>query len=136
MSSSQDKSLPATEQRLRQVRKDGQAARSRDLSHIAILGMGAVAVLMLMPYLIEHLQRAMSRQLTFNAETVHASGSMLTRLSEMALIGLAACVAFALLTSAAAIGSAIASGGWIYNPRVVAAGGWARRGLWQWQGGP
>ncbi len=119
MSSSQDKSLPATEQRLRQVRKDGQAARSRDLSHIAILGMGAVAVLMLMPYLMEHLQRAMSRQLTFNADTVHASGSMLTRLSEMALIGLAACVAFALLTSAAAIGSAIASGGWIYSFKPI-----------------
>lgn len=41
MSSSQDKNLPATERKLQKARSDGQAARSRDLSHLAILGMGA-----------------------------------------------------------------------------------------------
>ena len=63
MSSSQDKNLPASEQKLRKTRRDGQAARSRDLSHLAILGMGGVCMLVLAPYLFEHLQRAMGQQL-------------------------------------------------------------------------
>ena len=37
-SSSQDKNLPATERKLQQARKDGQASRSKDLSHLAVLG--------------------------------------------------------------------------------------------------
>ena len=119
MSSSQDKSLPATEQKLRQTRKDGQVSRSRDLSHLAILGMGGVAVLMLMPSLVEHLQRALARQLTFNAATVHASGAMVERLSEMAVIGLVASGAFAALTILAAVGSAIGSGGWIFSFKPI-----------------
>ncbi len=119
MSSSQDKSLPATEQKLRQARKDGQVSRSRDLSHLAILGMGGVAVLMLMPSLVEHLQRALARQLTFNAATVHASGAMVERLSEMAVIGLVASGAFAALTILAAVGSAIGSGGWIFSFKPI-----------------
>ena len=47
MSSSQDKNLPATARKLQKARTDGQAARSRDLSHLAVLGMGAVSVLVL-----------------------------------------------------------------------------------------
>ena len=119
MSSSQDKSLPATEQKLRQARKEGQASRSRDLSHIAILGMGAASVLWLTPYLIEHLQRALAKQLTFDAATVHASGTMMDRLVEMTLIGLLASGAFAGLTILAAVGSAIGSGGWIFSFKPI-----------------
>lgn len=49
MSSSQDKNLPATARKLQKARDDGQTARSRDLSHLAILGVGAVALLVLAP---------------------------------------------------------------------------------------
>ncbi|MDI4667206.1 EscU/YscU/HrcU family type III secretion system export apparatus switch protein, partial [Xanthobacter autotrophicus] len=48
-SSSQDKQLPATERKLQQAREEGQAARSRDLSHLAVLGMGAVSTYALAP---------------------------------------------------------------------------------------
>ena len=49
MESSQERNLPATERKLQKARTDGQAARSRDLSHLAILGMGALALLVLGP---------------------------------------------------------------------------------------
>ena len=39
-SSSQDKNLPATPQRLKKARDDGQVARSKDLTHLAVLGGG------------------------------------------------------------------------------------------------
>ena len=63
MSESQDKNLPATERKLQKTREDGQGARSRDLSHLAILGTGALLMLMGTPPLINHLREAMARQL-------------------------------------------------------------------------
>ncbi|AVS75915.1 EscU/YscU/HrcU family type III secretion system export apparatus switch protein [Paracidovorax cattleyae] len=118
-SSSQDKQLPATERKLQQAREEGQAARSRDLSHLAVLGMGAVSTYALAPTLIEHLQRAIAHHLSFNAETVHSTGSMLQRLQDMAFVGVAASFAFALLTAVAAVASAIGSGGWLFTFKPV-----------------
>jgi flagellar biosynthetic protein FlhB len=39
-SSSQDRNLPASERKLQKARDDGQVARSRDLSHLAVLVVG------------------------------------------------------------------------------------------------
>lgn len=119
MESSQEKSLPASERKLQKARKDGQGARSRDLSHLAILGAGAGCLLVLTPQLLDHLQRAMSQQLAFDAATVMAPGSMLKRLQDMAVIGLVASAVFALLTGAAALISAIGAGGWILSVKPI-----------------
>ncbi|TFI48079.1 EscU/YscU/HrcU family type III secretion system export apparatus switch protein [Diaphorobacter sp. DS2] len=119
MDSSQDKNLPATERKLQKARTDGQAARSRDLSHLAILGMGAVALLALAPWFVEYLQRAMRMQLVFDAATVQAPGQMLARMQSMVGVGLLASVAFALLTGGAALASAVGAGGWIFSFKPV-----------------
>lgn len=119
MDSSQDKNLPATERKLQKARDDGQAARSRDLSHLAVLGMGAAATLVLAQPLIEHLQAALAQQLHFNAATVQATQSMLPRLRSMVFAGLVASLVFALLTSTAVVGSAIMSGGWIWSLKPI-----------------
>lgn len=119
MESSQEKSLPATERKLQKAREDGQGARSRDLSHLAILGAGAGCMLVLTPQLLDHLQRAMSQQLAFDAATVMAPGIMLQRLRDMALVGLVASAVFAALTSAAALISAIGAGGWILSLKPI-----------------
>jgi len=119
MESSQEKSLPATERKLQKAREDGQGARSRDLSHLAVLGAGAACVLVLAPHLMEQLQRALSQQLAFDAATVMAPGTMLQRLQTMAGIGLVASTVFAVLTSAAALISAIGAGGWIFSFKPI-----------------
>jgi len=119
MESSQEKSLPASERKLQKAREDGQGARSRDLSHLAILGAGAAGMLMLTPQLLEHLQRALSQQLAFDAATVMAPGTMLNRLQDMAIVGLVASALFAALTSAAALISAIGAGGWILSLKPI-----------------
>jgi len=119
MESSQEKSLPASERKLQKAREDGQGARSRDLSHLAVLGAGAACVLVLAPHLMEHLQRALSQQLAFDAATVMAPGTMLQRLQTMAGIGLVASTVFAVLTSAAALISAIGAGGWIFSFKPI-----------------
>ena len=119
MESSQEKSLPASERKLQKTRADGQGARSRDLSHPAILGVGAACMLILMPTLMEHMQRAMGEQLVFNAATVMAPGNMLTRLQSMVGIGIVASLVFALLTGAASVVSAIGAGGWIFSWKPI-----------------
>lgn len=119
MSSSQDKNLPATERKLQKARSDGQAARSRDLSHLAILGMGALALLVLAPWFMEYLQRAMRQQLAFNAATVQAPGHMLERLQTMAGVGLLASASFAALTGGAALLSAVGAGGWVFSFKPI-----------------
>ena len=119
MESSQEKSLPASERKLQKTREDGQGARSRDLSHLAILGAGAACLLVLAPQLMDHMQLAMSQQLAFDAATVMAPGTMLKRLQDMVVVGLVASAVFAILTSAAALISAIGAGGWILSLKPI-----------------
>ncbi|MCD2512734.1 EscU/YscU/HrcU family type III secretion system export apparatus switch protein [Comamonas endophytica] len=115
MDSSQDKNLPATERKLQKTRKDGQGARSRDLSHLAILGMGAVAMLVGAQPLTSYLKLAFIQQFSFNAQTVQTPALMLERLLQMGSWGLVACVLFALATISAAVLSGIMAGGWIFS---------------------
>ncbi|MEG0001406.1 MAG: EscU/YscU/HrcU family type III secretion system export apparatus switch protein [Comamonas sp.] len=120
MDSSQDKNLPATERKLQKTRKDGQGARSRDLSHLAILGMGAAAMLIGAQPLTNHLKLAFTHQFSFNAQIVQTPALMLERLLQMGAIGLIACVLFALATISAAVISGILAGGWIFSFTPVA----------------
>jgi len=119
MESSQDRSLPATERKLQKARTDGQAARSRDLSHLAILGTGAACLLVFTPQMFDQLLRAMEQQLVFDAATVQATGSMLTRLQGMSVVGLVASAVFAIVISAAALLSAIGAGGWVFSFKPI-----------------
>ena len=119
MQSSQDKDLPATERKLQKARTDGQAARSRDLSHLAILGTGAVCLLALTPELSERLQQAMAEALIFDAKVVYAPSTMLTRLQSMVFVGVLASALFATITGAAALISAIGAGGWVFSAKPI-----------------
>lgn len=117
--SSQDKNLPATERKLQKARQDGQAARSRDLSHLAILGVGAVALLVLLPYFVEHLQRAMRHSLVFDAVAVRSPGDMVLRLKTLVLLGVAGSAGFAALTSLASVLAALGAGGLILSLKPI-----------------
>jgi flagellar biosynthetic protein FlhB len=119
MSSSQDKNLPATARKLQKAREDGQTARSRDLSHLAILGVGAVALLVLAPYLIDYLERGLRQNLVFDAATVRAPGHMLERLKALATVGVLASATFASLTAGAALIGALGAGGWIFSLKPI-----------------
>jgi len=112
---SQDRNLPASERKLQKAREDGQVSRSEDLSHLAVLGAGALAIVTLSPRLMEHLREDMGRQLTFDAATLKSTVTAFTRLSDAVTVGLAGCAVFAAIIIAAAIVSAIASGGWVLS---------------------
>lgn len=118
-SSSQDRNLPASEQKLKKARDEGQVSRSRDLSHLAILGTGALAVLSLAPLMVDHLKLALSRQLSFNALAISQPGDMLTRLHSMSTVGLTIAAGFAALITLVTIVSTVASGGWVTSLKSI-----------------
>lgn len=119
MSESQDKNLPATERKLHKTREDGQGARSRDLSHLAILGTGALLMLMGTQPLIHHMREAVARQLVFNAAAAKTPAMMLERLQPMLLLGLGIAIIFALVTTMASVLSGVAAGGWIFSFKPI-----------------
>ena len=114
-SGSQDRNLPASQRKLKKSREEGQVSRSEDLSHLAVLGVGALAVLLLAPLLFDHLLVDMARELTFDGATVKNTGAMLTRLSNASTVGVASCAVFAGSIGIAAIAAALASGGWVFS---------------------
>ena len=112
-SSSQDRNLPATERKLQKARDDGQVARSRDLSHLAVLGTGALALLVLTPVMFNRLRLQVGQQLRFDASFVTQPEIMLTRLQDMVILGLLGCTIFAAIVGTAAVLGTIATGGWV-----------------------
>lgn len=112
-SNSQDRNLPASERKLRRAVEDGQVTRSRDLSHLAVLGTGALALLAMAPFMFDRLRLHLSRQLSFDAATMAHPESMLSRLQDMALTGLVGCTVFALVILVAVVLSYVAVGGWV-----------------------
>ena len=113
MESSQDRNLPASERKLRRAIEDGQVTRSQYLSHLAVLGVGAVTLALLLPGLYERLRLDFVRQLSFDVTTMAHPGMMLVRLQDMVLPALMACTVFALLVGASVVLSSVAVGGWV-----------------------
>lgn len=118
-SSSQDRNLPASQRKLLKARDDGQVARSTDLSHLAVLGAGALAIMALSPLMFDQLKLAMSQQLSFDASAVLQTGDMLTRLQSMALAGLMGCIVFAAIVMTASVLVTLLSGGWVLSLKPV-----------------
>ncbi len=119
-SSSQDRQLPASQRKLLKARSEGQVARSRDLGHLAVLGTGAIAVMMLAPWMSSRLQHDMVEQLAFNATTLANPGSMLQRFASMVSTGLVISAAFAAIIATAAMVSTVAAGGWVASFTPIA----------------
>ena len=111
----QDRPLPASQRKLSQARNDGQASRSKDLSHMVVLGAGAAALWVMTPPLVQHLKQALIQQLTFNAETLLRPANMINQLQHMTAIAVAASLLFAAVIACAAIASEVASGGWVMS---------------------
>jgi len=118
-SNSQDRNLPASERRLKRAAQDGQVTRSRDLSNLAVLGAGSLALLALAPMMFDRLKLSVSQQLKFDAVAIANPESMLVRLQDMTSIGLLACTVFAVIVMVAVILSSVAVGGWISSLKPV-----------------
>jgi flagellar biosynthetic protein FlhB len=118
-SSSQDKNLPATAQRLKKARADGQVARSKDLSNLSVLGGGAVALMVLLPIGFEQLRTNLRQQLHFDHQALQQPQMVVERLTGVFGQGLMLYLPMGLLMIALAIGVAFASGSWALSTKPM-----------------
>jgi len=117
--SSQDRNLPASERKLQKARDDGQVARSRDLSHLAVLGTGAVSLVALAPMLFGSLKLNLAKQLAFDATALTQPDIVLSRLQDMVAVGLVGCAVFGSIIMVVAMLSTVATGGWVASMKPI-----------------
>jgi len=118
-SSSQDRNLPASQRKLKKARDDGQVARSRDLANLAVVGGGAATLLVLAPWMFDHLRAQMGRQLRFDAHLLQDPLVMLHRLGDMTAAGLGSSVVLALVIALLAVVGTVATGGWVLSVKPI-----------------
>ena len=118
-SSAQDKNLPATAQRLKKAREDGNIARSRDLGHLAVLGGGAVVLMALLPAGFEQLLTGLRLQLRFDLQTLSQPALMSERLTGAVVQWMLLALPLGLLMLVIALGVAFASGGWTLSTKPL-----------------
>lgn len=118
-SSSQDKTLPATPQRLKKARTDGQVPRSKDLSNLTVLGGGSLILLALAPMGFEKLRTTMQGQLRFDNASVRQPDQMVQRLMDGFFQGLLMYLPLGLLVLAVAIGATVAAGSYAFSTKPL-----------------
>jgi len=120
MADAQDRHLPASQRKLDKARADGQVVRSRDLSHVAAIGIGGGALVLLAPTLARALQRALDEGLRFDASALAQTAAMGERLAACAHVFLWAALPLGALMMLAGGGSALVAGGWIWTWKPLA----------------
>lgn len=119
-SSSQDRNLPASQRKLQRARDDGQVPRSRDFSHLAVLGGGAVTLVLVAPWIYAALRESLARHLSFSAADVRDPKFMLDHLHTMTMTGAGISLAVAVIIVAIAVVATLAGGGWVWTTKPLA----------------
>ena len=108
----QDKTLPASERKLSKAREDGQVARSRDLSHFAVVAGGGAVLVATAPLALGWLRDLLGGALRFDAGVLQGTGSMLQQLGGLTAKSMLGVVPFGLMTAGVAVLGGVALGGW------------------------
>jgi flagellar biosynthetic protein FlhB len=115
MADDQNRHLPPTEKRLRDARKDGQVARSRDLGHLVVIAAMLSLLMLGAPLLTDWLDTVLKRGLRFDWQTVSSPDQMAQRLSALFLPTLLVCAAIGTAMAVVSVSAALLSGGWVWT---------------------
>ncbi|MCB2019115.1 MAG: EscU/YscU/HrcU family type III secretion system export apparatus switch protein [Hydrogenophaga sp.] len=118
-SSAQDKNLPATAQRLRKAREEGNIPRSRELNNFAVLGGGAVLIMLLLPLGFSVLRDALHAQLRFDHTALLSPRLLIERLSSSVGTGLGLVLPVGVASLVLTLGAAFASGSWTLSSKSL-----------------
>ncbi len=118
-SSTQDKTLPATEQRLKKAREEGNIARSKDVGNLAVLGGGAAVLMALLPTGFERLLNGLRLQLRFDQQTLAHPTLLVERLHTAVGEWLVLALPLGLLVLAIALATTFASGSWALSSKPL-----------------
>ena len=116
----QERNLPPTAKRLADARKEGQVARSRDLAHLLVLGVGAALLIGLASPLAAAGMKLVASGLTFDAAAVSETSKMAERFSALTSVGLLALAPILATMMIAALAAPLVVGGWLFVPSLAA----------------
>ena len=110
--SAQDRHLPASPQKIKKARGEGQVARSRDLGHFAVIAAAGALLAALAPEVAGWLKNTLAAGLRFDARTLAEPDAMTTRLGELGLRMMWLVVPLGAAMAGAALAASVVSGGW------------------------
>ncbi len=119
-SSSQDRTLPATERKIAKAREEGQVARSRELGHFAAFFGVGLLLLALAPMAMTLLEQLLSAGLRFDARTLAGTQPMLDHLAAQGQRFVEVVLPLGLLTVLVALAAGCAAGGWNFTWKAIA----------------
>ena len=119
MADAQERTLPATEKKLRKAREDGQVARSRDLAHLMVVGVGGVVLVLAMPRLGDWLLRLLATGLRFDSQRLSQPDAMSSQLATLTWAWLAVLLPLGAIGITLALGASLASGGWNFTMKPL-----------------
>ncbi len=112
MADAQDRNLPASARKIADARRDGQVPRSRDLGHLAVLGLGTLVLISLAPMLVQRAREMLSSGLRFDSRSLLQPDAMLQSLLQLVLQLLWLVLPMGALGLLAAVAAGLLSGGW------------------------
>ena len=117
--STQDRSLPASEKRLADARKEGRVVRSKELASFVMLATALCGLVGLGPVLFQDSLDLMSQGLRFDRAAATADASMGLRLIAYTGAAIIAAIPILGMLLLAAIASPLALGGWNFSWKPV-----------------
>lgn len=111
----QDKKLPASARKIQKARREGQVARSRDLAHLAALGVGGLLLAALAPLLTGWMHELLADGLRFDAAALAGTATMAERLAAQTWKLLAVVLPLGATIAAVALVAGVLSGGWNFT---------------------
>ncbi|WP_290871780.1 flagellar biosynthesis protein FlhB [Aquabacterium sp.] len=118
--SAQDKQLPASAQKLKKARQEGQVVRSKDLGHFMVVMAATGVVVAMTPFWMDRMQRQLSAGLRFDARAVASPEVMVDRLVQWTGEWLLLIVPLALGVALASAAASVLAGGWVMSFKVIA----------------
>jgi flagellar biosynthetic protein FlhB len=120
VSEAQDRNLPASARKIQRARGDGQVARSRDLSHFAMVGAGGALLVAFAGDVGGWLQELLADGLRFDRLALADPMVMVERLAALALRMLLFVLALGGAMTAVALAAGVGSGGWNWTTKPLA----------------
>ena len=117
----QERSLPATPQRIEKARAEGRTARSRELATCLVLVAGSLVLAASGPQLSLELKRLMARSLEFGRQTAFSDTALVERLGTFSIEGLMLAAPVFGAMALAGFAGTVGVGGWIFSAKAFEA---------------
>ena len=118
--SQQDRTLPATARKIEKAREEGQVARSRDLGHFAVLGLGIALLGTFAPAWTAWLAHLLGEGLRLDAALLRSPAAMTERLAMLGGWMLLALLPLGAVAMLLAFGAGALAGGWNFTWKPLA----------------